>query len=332
MKRATYILLLFSLSRCFTPDVYLPEVDSEKINLTLNIDEPSSFIKLGYPTSTLSKQKYNWQLKFDNNSSSWGVYTNPSQPIRVINTTINRFELINNKSIDGNTIWQYDEVNNNQIQSSIGSWGDFNFSNPESHKDVYVLNWRQDSVEYYFKFQLLDAGINTYHIKYGPLDGTVTYTDSIIKNDIQLYSYFSLVNNIKINSIEPLTDDWHIHLNYQVDSISKYSRIPYSLTSTENIGLFPSAELNHKHVEIHIDSLLDYEQINYIEAKNFSYEKSNSVIGLFYLKDQATNEIKLNSRQNLILRSQEEYYVIRPINLIGNSVNNYTVTIEIKKL
>jgi hypothetical protein len=50
------------------------------------------------------------------------------------------------------------------------------------------------------------------------------------------------------------------------------------------------------------------------------------------LKDQATNEIKLNSRQNLILRSQEEYYVIRPINLIGNSVNNYTVTIEIKKL
>ena len=108
MKRATYIFLLFSLSRCFTPDLYLPKIDSEKINLTLNIDEPSSFIKLGYPTSTLSKQKYNWQLKFDNNSSSWGVYTNPSQPIRVINTTINRFELINNKSIDGNTIWQYD--------------------------------------------------------------------------------------------------------------------------------------------------------------------------------------------------------------------------------
>ena len=104
------------------------------------------------------------------------------------------------------------------------------------------------------------------------------------------------------------------------------------MTSTENIGLFPSAELNYKHVEIHIDSLLDYEQINYIEAKNFLYEKSNSIIGLFYLKDPTTNEIKLNSRQNLIVRSREEYYALRPINLIGNSVNNYTVTLEIKKL
>jgi hypothetical protein len=332
MKRIAYIFLIFSLSRCFTPDAYLPKIDSEKISLTMNNDQPSTFIKLGYPTSTLSKQKNNWQLKFENSTGEWKIYTNPNQPIRIFNSNINQYDLINNQSINGNPIWKYDEIKNNHIKSSIGSWGDFNFPNPESYKDVYILNWKQDSLEYYFKFQLLDASSNNYHIKYGPLDGTTIYVDSIVKDDVQLYSYFSLANNKKINSIEPLTDDWHIHLNYQVDSISKHSKIPYSSTTTENMGLFPNVELNHKHVEIHIDSLLNYEQINYISAKNLLYEKSKSNIGLFYLKDPTTNEMSINTKQNLIVRSLEEYFALRAINVTGNSVNNYTVTLEIKKL
>jgi hypothetical protein len=42
--------------------------------------------------------------------------------------------------------------------------------------------------------------------------------------------------------------------------------------------------------------------------------------------------MSINKKQNLIVRSLEEYFALRAINVTGNSVNNYTVTLEIKKL
>ena len=81
-----------------------------------------------------------------------------------------------------------------------------------------------------------------------------------------------------------------------------------------------------------ISKLVLKKSINYISAKNLLYEKSKSNIGLFYLKDPTTNEMSINTKQNLIVRSLEEYFALRAINVTGNSVNNYTVTLEIKKL
>ena len=258
MRKTTYLFFTFLLTHCFTPDGYLPKIDTEKVSIILNSDKnPSTFIKLGYPASFLSQEKNDWQLKFENATDKWNIYTNPSQPIRVINTQINRYDLINRKSIDRNAIWEYDKVKSNHVVSTIGTWGDFNFSNPESYKDVYILYWVQDTLEHYYKFQILDADINTYHFKYGPLDGSSYFMDTISKDEINLYTYFSLLNNEQIKSVEPNTDKWHIHFNYQVDSITKHPKIPYSSTSSNTIGLFPSVELNHRHVKTYIDSLTE---------------------------------------------------------------------------
>lgn len=333
MKKAVYIFLVFSITSCFTPDEYLPKIDSEKINISLNSTEsPSTFIKLGFPTGTLSKEKSNWQLRFENTADEWGIYTNPTEPIRIFNTKINRYDLINLSSIDGNTIWEYDDVKSTNIKSAIGRWGDFDFPNPESYKDVYILNWTQDSQDYYYKFQILDADINTYHFKYGPLNETSFQIETINKQEVQLYSYFSLVNNEQVKTIEPNTNEWHIHFSYQVDSINKHTKIPYSSTSNSSLGLFPSFELNHEHVEIFLDTLMNFEQINYINSRNLTFEKSKNSIGLFYQKDAMTSQLQSNSKQNLILRSDDEYYVIRALNIIGSSVGNHSVTFEIKKL
>ena len=333
MKKAVYVFLVFSINSCFTPDGYLPKIDSETINITLNSTEkPSTYIKLGFPTSTLTKEKINWQLRFENTADEWGIYTNPTEPIRIFNTEINRYDLINLNSIDGNTTWGYDDVKSNNIKSAVGRWGDFDFPNPESYKDVYILNWTQDSQDYYYKLQILDADINTYHFKYGPLDETSFQIETINKYEFQLYSYFSLVNNEQVKTIEPNINEWHIHSSYQVDSIIKHSKIPYSSTSIGSLGLFPSFELNHEHVEIFVDTVTNFEQINYVHSRNLKFEKSKNSIGLFYLKDTITSHIKSNSKQNLILRSDDEYYVIRAINIIGSSFNNHSITFEIKKL
>jgi hypothetical protein len=333
MRKTTYIILTFLLSYCFTPDGYLPKIDTEKININLSSTKnPSTFIKLDYPPSFLTQEKNNWQLKFENATDRWDIYTNPDQPIRVFNTKINRYDLINKNSIDRNTSWEFDKVKSSYVKSIIGNWGDFNFPNPQSYKDVYIINWGQDTLEYYYKFQILDAGINTYHFKYGPLDGPSYFLDTIYKDEIQLYSYFTLVNNEQLKSIEPSTREWHIKLNYQVDSITKHPKIPYSSTSSNTIGLFPSVELNHRHVKTYIDSLMNYEQINYINSKDFIFEKSENILGLFYQKDPTTNQIKINPQQTLIVQSLDEFYAIRAINLTGSSISNHSITLEIKKL
>jgi hypothetical protein len=77
---------------------------------------------------------------------------------------------------------------------------------------------------------------------------------------------------------------------------------------------------------------MNFEQINYINSRNLTFEKSKNSIGLFYQKDAMTSQLQSNSKQNLILRSDDEYYVIRALDIIGSSVNNHSVTFEIKKL
>jgi hypothetical protein len=77
---------------------------------------------------------------------------------------------------------------------------------------------------------------------------------------------------------------------------------------------------------------MNFEQINYINSRNLTFEKSKNSIGLFYQKDAMTSQLQSNSKQNLILRSDDEYYVIRALDIIGSSVSNHSVTFEIKKL
>ena len=77
---------------------------------------------------------------------------------------------------------------------------------------------------------------------------------------------------------------------------------------------------------------MNYEQINYINSKDFTFEKSENILGLFYQKDQTTNQIKINEKQNVIVQSLDEFYAIRAINLTGSSISNHSITLEIKKL
>ena len=77
---------------------------------------------------------------------------------------------------------------------------------------------------------------------------------------------------------------------------------------------------------------MDYEQINYINSKDFTFEKSENILGLFYQKDPITNQININPKQTLIVQSLDEFYAIRAIDLTGSSISNHSITLEIKKL
>lgn len=332
MKHLIYIAVILHLIGCFRPDEYLPKIDDEKVNVLLKHNEKSSYIRLDYPIELHVKEDTIWQLKFENSPQKWSVYTNPNYPIQIHNTKSNKYQLIDSTYLNNSIDWNFDVVKPNYIESAIGSWGDFSFPNPESFKEVYILSWIENNVQVHYKMQILDADKNAYILNFGRLNDTSTQIKVIEKDETHLHSYLSLSNNQLIKGVEPKGDQWHFQLRYQADSISKHKNLPYISSPSINIGLYPSIEFNYKNTEVFIDTISNFEEISYIYAKNLPYELYHNQLGLFFEWDAVNQITKTNDRQLLIIRSNDEYYALKALQLENDQISDIKIMLKTKKL
>ncbi len=332
MSKYIHISFILLCLGCFRPDEYLPKIDSQKLNTSIELSQANYYIQLDYPSTLNRNPNLKWQLKFENSFHEWGIYTNSATPIKIWNTQLNRYDKIDSNILNQG-IPKYDRILPNAMQSAIGQWGDFSFLTPESFKDVYIISWNDDTSNQYYKFQLLDVLIDkTYRFKYGPLNEKEGEISEITKDPNFLYSYFNLSEKKSISFVEYPINLWDFQLHYQIDSISKNSKIPYSLTQNRDLGLFPMVSFNHQKVTVYLDTLTAFEDINYFHAKNLPFYEAKHIRGVFFDWDPILNLIRKNPKHQLIIKKEDNYFAIRALTLEGKDFDNLSIELEIKKL
>lgn len=333
MRNVLYIAILLLTAGCFQPDEVLPQIKDYTTELTINTRQnQAAYIDLSSQNKLTNSTKTPWHLKFQNTSGSWSIFLNSLLGVAVHNTKNTDYEAITTAYSLDTVPWQLDGTSISGTKSAIGTWGDFEFSNPKSYKNVYVLSWSDGAFLYYYKLQILDAGDKTFHIRYGTLDGSFTRSEIIEKDPEYAYTYYSLLTEEVLNNVEPRRDDWNICFTYLPDSTYHHGNYPYFPTIHKKVGIYQALLINDNFTEIYLDTARSFASIDYFYAKDLTYLNVDGLINLFQNWDETAGKLVLKENLNLILKEKTNYYALRVEDIISSNTREVTVKLRIKQL
>jgi hypothetical protein len=300
------------------------------VNLSLERNQ-SSYIDLSNIANSYDGESANWHLKFENTSGGWSIFLNTLQNVAVHNTTETDYDKVNQDFNVLNLPWQLDVPTPLGSSPAIGTWGDFNFPNPKSFKNVYLVSWNDGITSFVYKLQILDASTNQYHIRYGTLDGSITNSFWVPKSNDYGHSYFSFKNGNEV-TIEPKKKDWNVCFTYLSDSINTYGKIPHIPTINKSFGLYQGLIFNQENTQIHLDTSTSFNDIDFFYARDLEYKTVDELHNSFYEWDSSINEVKIIEDLSIILKKGNQYYTLRAKRVDERSIRDISISLETKQL
>lgn len=333
MKYLLFISLIIILSGCFQPDEILPKVKDYTTEITVSTKgKQAAYIDLSSADKLANSSESPWHLKFQNTKGSWSILLNTLLGVSVHNTKNTNYDAIDTAYSIHNIPWQLDGTSGTGTQSAIGVWGDFEFSNPKSYKNVYLLSWSDGTFLYYYKLQILDAGTSTFHIRYGTLDGSFTKSKWIEKDPNFAYTYYSLLTQEIVNNVEPDRSDWNICFTYLPDSIIHHGSYPFVPTINKQVGLYQALLINDDFTEIHLDTSKTFSTIDYFYAKDLEYTDVDGLINLFQSWEENQQKLSLKDNLCLLVKEQNSYYALKVEEIRTDNPTEVTIKLRIKQL
>jgi hypothetical protein len=333
MRTFTYIAILLLLSSCFEPDETLPK--SKILDKTIHLNtakNQAAYLSLSELSRSYDSTGSDWHLRFENETNNWGIFLNTLSRVAIYNTKSTYFDSIN-ESFDLKPIeWQFDISTSEGLTPAIGDWGDFSFNNPKSFKNVYLVSWPGELSRKVYKLQILDAKNDSYHFRYGTLNGSLDQTIWLQKDEQYRFGYFSFKSNQISKEIEPKKNRWDVCFTFLSDSLSKHKNLPYLPTLEAEIGLYQGILLNDKLSQAAVDTLLSLEETDFFYAKNLPYQKQKELYSLFYSWDQDLRKITVNTKLILYLTDGSRYYAIRATKFTQSQDGTFTTEFNIKQL
>lgn len=328
-----FISFVLMLSSCFEPDEVLPALKSSRINIEIDLAQnQAAFLDLHNINTSSNQEFLDWQLKFQNDANKWSIYLNTLSQVAVYNTRITDYDSIREYYDTKNIVWQLDIPTNTGSYPGIGTWGDFSFKAPKSYKDVYLIRWVKNGITEVYKLQILDAREGAYHIRYGSLDGYYIKSVWIEKEPNKQHSYYSIANDKTLKNVEPPKDKWNISLTYLTDSISKHPKLPFISTPNPAFGIYQGLLVNQANTSIYLDTTRTLDEITYFNSNALQYRTIDEMYNVFSYFDERTQELRLKKNLVLIVKDADNLFAIKPLDLLRESNNSFSIELEIKKL
>lgn len=331
MKKWSYISLLFLLG-CFPTDEYLPGIPDSRTIVNLNVrSNQAAYLDLSKVDRLYDSTNGVWNLRFDNKPNAWGIYLNTLQATVAFNTKSTDFDLLDETYNTNAVEWEIDIPSQGNVRPAIGEWGDFTFDNPKSFRNVYLIRWNTPAADRIYKFQVLDAREDAYHVRFGPLDNSFVRSIWIVKSAAYESSYLSLLDQEQTYKVEPRKLEWEICFTYLPDSNVNHQS-PHLKTAKSEIGLYQGVSINNATAEIALDSSTRYEEIDYFYARSLVFSNRSEIHNLFYAWNTEDQKVEILENLTLIVKANGDYYAIKAEEIALNKDYSFSFSLRTKKL
>lgn len=321
------------VSSCFNPDEILPDVVPQNVIIDLDVKSNQAiFIDLNTLTARTNSVAQNWQLKFQNQSNGWSIYLNVLSKGGVHNTGITTYDSITENYKLSDVNWQLDVPTNEMSYPAIGKWGDYSFSAPKSYKNVYLIRWESNGQTLLYKMQILDAREGAYHIRYGSLNGSVINSVWIPKNTDNLHTYYSLELDQVVPNMEPPKYHWDLCFSYLSDSLTSHRNVPFIPTINQDYGVYAGLFVNQITNTIYKDTLRELNEITFFNSNGLDFKTSDQLCNAFIQWNENFQQCMINDKLTLLVKNKEEFYAIKPTQIMGDAPGQFSLTLQIKKL
>lgn len=328
-----YIVPLLLVCSCFDPDETLPGVLSQNSILDLDLKfNQNVFVNLNTHSLRTNSTVQNWQLKFQNQPNEWSIYLNVLGKCGAHNTGITVYDSVTEGYKLSDVSWQLDVPTAIMSYPAIGTWGDYGFSAPQSYKNVYLLRWESNGQTLVYKLQILDAREGAYHIRYGSLNGSFVNSVWIPKNAETLHAYYSLELGQLVPNLEPPSGQWDICLTYLSDSLARHPSSPFAPTINEYYGIYPGLHVNQSASFIYEDTSRKLNEITFFNSNDLVFKPIDQLSNTLTKWDENSQQCVVNDKLVLLVKNKEGLFAIKPTQIMGVVPDQFSLTLDIKKL
>jgi hypothetical protein len=303
MQKYFFIGFVFfvSLSACNKKDkaIVLPPQNGGsylQTNMGENY-ENQFFIDLSTRKIVYTSPINNWELAFESNGNSNGIFLNGGKNMACYNTHDTNFSTISeNDTSKTDFKWSYDKACGLIDSNAIGKWANgFNTNN-----DVYIVKLNNSGKDL-SKLRILSSDLFQYIIEVGDINSSFPAKITIPKNEYLNYTYFSFYTLSTVENVEPAKKNWDI-------TLTRYNNTFYDQKPALNYVVV-GCLLNPSNTVAYKDSLTDYNKITKQFAEATAYSKHRDVIGFNWKKyDFGVGTYTIAPNYNYIIKTQDDRY------------------------
>jgi hypothetical protein len=308
-------------------------IEPDIIELQMSLKERGQiFYDLKNKKATSYNSIYSWDLAFDCRKKEFNIIVNYAKGMGAYNTGEKSFSF---KYPSKDYPWTYDDPCGDLNLTCIGRWGDFNFDNPQSFENVYILHLGFDEGGNAIglkKFKIHGFTDQHYLIEYADLDNSNAQTFFIPKNPGYNFTYFTMTENGSLVNVEPPKTDWDIMITPYIDS-AKYSS-PFSTKISPDLALVEGI-LHNRHLrEVAVDTIASFEAISYFDIDRLEFKRNINNIGSRWRWWDKNRETFFMSKENkyVIRDDNEEYYALEFIKFQKITTTTSTLQFKVKNL
>ncbi len=293
---------------CFKEDEKItPHIPGEGKSITIALEgdyKYRSWVQLATGTEIYRELKTTYDLEFENGSTSWKIHPNTSLFMKVAITNQQSPENVTD------TIglkWAFDSSNGYTSGNAFMGWCDT--ITGKGDQLIRVIDRGIDlkgRSRGYYKIILDSVTSNGYYVKYGLLKSTVMKALTINKTDQE-------------ESVRLLLDETNpiisgsIHQSSYDLQFGQYTTLLYTSEGAPYPYLVTGVLINQKEVDVAIDSLRGYNNIDLEAAKTLTYSNRKDIIGYNWKQtvgDVTTGNVSYVIRQGLtyVLRKKDGLY------------------------
>ncbi len=309
---------------CADPEHPMPPIpEASQESITIDVENLAAhYYNLANRKIVKSNRIVDWDLKFCNGAAKFQIFLNTTKNMNISRYQGKFSDAINLKDL---TRWETDVLVNEKMESALGNWGDFAFTDPKSFGYTYVIDLGYLRIQNEFgyrKMEVLGFSNHRYLIRYGTLDDPVGDTVSILKSDNAHYSYLSFNDKAKQVQIEPDIHSWDIlFTQYGMTKVSKRQNQTNDTTfSWEDMIL-----LNTNGRTIACDSTLKFDEITFWDAEAYHYSSKQFFIGSSWRFLNANHDWEISKFPLYVIKTQGNFLYKIELNSLSKSDPTKTV-------
>lgn len=279
-----YLVLLISglifLTACFKEDeLIMPHQPGNYVSDTVEMLENYKYqvyYSLLNQQVVSSVERSSWDLGFEAADTGWRVIPNSSCFMRAAQISGKEFgSHIDTTGLD----WQFNPSDGTNEALAMGKWFVVSDQDTVGMQYLVVLDRGVDengNSRGLSQLSLDSIANGHYYFRTANIDGSNVKSGSVSKTDGYNYIHYSISLG-NTNGSEPLADSWDL-------LFTQYTTLLYTDEGAPYPYLVTGVLLNPKNTQAAIDSLSDFESIDYVRASALDYSAVSDIIGYQWKK------------------------------------------------
>jgi len=252
-----------------------------------------------------------WDMAFSCTEGRYDILLNTARGMGSYNTHSKDFDAY---YANDKYPWEFDKNDGQKNQSSLGAWGDFDFDNPQSFGDIYLISLGVDLRGEHtgiVKLRINEYSENRYSIKVGDLEGVNEREYVIERNDSFNYVYLSFEKNGVLH-LEPPKNQWDLLFSPYTARRKPGKTPPLLFSVTKEHNLVDGVLLNPYHRHVAIDTISDFDDIDFFDVESYVYSDTTNTIGQrWYAWFEERLQYKVTRENTFIIKDNDKnYYAI----------------------